>query len=95
MPNTTNQKYSHATTTTLGEELYLIHLQLEREGQNRLAPSSVTKTTTLGEELWKVHCQRMQGYSEEDETDQNTNDNNHSQESSKRTLCLRNRTILL
>lgn len=73
--------------TTLGEELYRIHLQRfnkeERQPDDFDHEAPHHAERTIGEELWRVHCQRSLGQENEPETP-----------SVARTLELRNRNVV-
>jgi hypothetical protein len=53
-------------SSTVGEELYLIHLRRESAGST----AEIHKhQALLGQELWNVHCQRSRGDSLEEDKD--------------------------
>lgn len=72
------------STTTVGEELFLVHLrrtQGQAQTEDRDLPPELeevrkrTRANSIGEELWQVHLKRSRGY-DEDEA-QSPNNENH------------------
>lgn len=89
---------------TLGEELYLVHL--ERFNKEERSPEDFDleakpkpREITPGEELWLVHCKRTAGVQLEEDCEQEpANDNKNKKKKAKRTaqrrvLHLRNRDV--
>lgn len=63
--NSENEVKAETLTTTLGEELWQIHMRRVRNKTNSEQKARIEPLVSVGEELWRVHCQRLQGNMDE------------------------------
>jgi hypothetical protein len=67
---------------TVGEELYLVHLQRQREDANNDAEQHRKRDhRTIGEELWEIHSKRSRGRQDNDRDELHVEDGHSSDNS--------------